>query len=182
MRKLFSRVLKYFLAPLLVIALLWVGYFLVYANFHQVDKELYRSAQLRTFNMPYFIEKHQIKSILNLRGESLEHWYQDEIAFSKEHNITHYNYGIGDRKPITLKQMEEMVEIMKKAPKPLLVHCKAGADRTSLASALYLHAIKKDKKAERAISLLYGHFPWLGSKTYFMDDSFEAYRKAYPLK
>ena len=177
------KVLKYFFAPLLVIALLWVFYFLIYANFHKVDEKVYRSAQLFSFNMPYYMEKYKIKSILNVRGASLNaKWYKDEIAFAKEHNISHYNYGIGDRSEISVEKMDEMVEIMRTAPKPLLIHCKAGADRTSLASALYLHAIKKDKNAEDAISIIYGHFPWLGSKTYHMDNGFEAYKKAYPLK
>ncbi len=179
--------IKYILGTLLSIVMLWAVYFLVYANFHKVDDDLYRSAQLRPFNMGYFIEKHKIKSIINLRGgyakgKTPDAWYVDELAFSKEHNLTHIDYGIGDRMPITLKQMEEMVELMKNAPKPLLIHCKAGADRTSLASALYLYAIKKESDASRAISIIYGHFPWLGSKTYFMDESFENYKKAHPLK
>jgi protein tyrosine phosphatase (PTP) superfamily phosphohydrolase (DUF442 family) len=181
MRSLLGKLLKYFLIPIMAIVLLWVGYFLIYANFHQVDKELYRSAQLRPFNMPYYVHKHHIKSIINFRGESSDSWYKDEVLFANENNLTYYNYGIGDRTEITIKQMDEMVNLMKKAPKPLLIHCKAGADRTSLASALYLYALKKDKDANREISILYGHFPWLGSKTYFMDESFENYKTKYPL-
>ena len=57
------KVLKYFFSPLLVIALLWVFYFLIYANFHKVDEKVYRSAQLFSFNMPYYMEKYKIKSI-----------------------------------------------------------------------------------------------------------------------
>ncbi len=183
MKTFLMKFLKYIFAPLLVIALLWVMYFLVYANFHKVDKELYRSAQLRPFNMGYFIEKHNIKSILNLRGVDLTvPWYNDEIAFCKKNKVKHYNYGILDRSTITMEQMDEIVRIMKEAPKPLLIHCKAGADRTSLGAALYLHALKNDKDAESELSILYGHFPWLGSKTYFMDDAFENYKKTHPLK
>jgi protein tyrosine/serine phosphatase len=75
--------------------------------------------------------------------------------------------------------MNKIVQIMKDAPKPLLIHCKAGADRTSLASALYLHAVQNDRDAEKQISIIYGHFPWLGSKTGAMDRSFEKYKKEY---
>ena len=182
MKTFLVKLVKYFFTPLLLIVFLWVGYFLIYANFHQVDKEFYRSAQLRAFNMPYYVHKHQIKSIINFRGESSAGWYTDEIFFAKENNLSHYNYDIGDRTEISIEQMDEMVALMKKAPKPLLIHCKAGADRTSLASALYLHALKKDKDANREISILYGHFPWLGSKTYFMDESFANYKTKYPLK
>ena len=43
-------------------------------------------------------------------------------------------------------------------------------------SAIYLfsHGARPDE-AERALSLRYGHFPYLGSKTRAMDDSFNAY-------
>lgn len=175
-----KRVFKYLFIPLLVIAAMWVVYFKVYGNFHKVDDDLYRSAQLYSFNMPYYIEKHGIKSILNLRGDSTKQWYQDELDISKAYEVTHYDYGIGDRRISTMKEMEDIVQIMKEAPKPLLVHCKAGADRTSLASALYLYEIKNGEEAEKAISIIYGHFPWLGSKTVAMDKSFEKYKKANP--
>lgn len=159
---------------------MWASYFLLYGNFHKVDKDLYRSAQLFSFNMPYYIEKHDIKSILNLRSirtakSKSKSWYHDEVRISKEMGVVRYDYPIGDRKVTPMEDMSRIVQIMKDAPKPLLVHCKAGADRTSLASALYLYAIKNDKNADKQISILYGHFPWLGSKTIAMDKSFETY-------
>ncbi|SFV69530.1 hypothetical protein MNB_SV-3-557 [hydrothermal vent metagenome] len=140
-----------------------------------MDKDLYRSAQLFSFNLPYYIEKYQIKSILNLRGESSKQWYQDELRISKENHVAHYDYAIGDRQVSSMEEMNTIIKIMKNAPKPLLVHCKAGADRTSLASALYLYEIRNNKDAKEAISILYGHFPWLGSKTKAMDKSFKEY-------
>ena len=173
--RIIKRFFKYIFLPLFLIAAMWASYFLLYGNFHKVDKDLYRSAQLFSFNMPYYIEKHNIKSILNLRGDSRKQWYKDELRISKEYNVTHYDYGIGDRRINSMEDMLNIVKIMKDAPKPLLIHCKAGADRTSLVSALYLHAIKHDKDAQKAISVLYGHFPWLGSKTVAMDKSFEKY-------
>ncbi len=166
--------------PLLAIAILWVSYFLLYGNFHKVDKDVYRSAQLFSFNLPYYLEKHQIKSILNLRSikkPKPKSWYVDEVKIAKEMGVIRYDYPIGDREEASIEQMDKIVQIIKDAPKPLLIHCKAGADRTSLASALYLYALKHEDDAEREISILYGHFPWLGSKTVAMDRSFEKYIK-----
>lgn len=166
---------KYFSLILLPLVTVWATYFFLYGNFHKVDNDVYRSAQLFSFNMPYYTKENGIKSILNLRGKNDEEWYNEEIRFAQENNLTHYNYGIPDRRVISIKQMNDIVEIIKKAPKPILIHCKMGADRTSLAVALYLYAIKKDKNPYREISLLYGHFPWLGSKTKAMDRSFEVF-------
>lgn len=177
MIRVLRRFLKYFSLFLLPLALVWAIYFFVYGNFHKVDRDVYRSAQLFSFNMPYYIKSHNIKSILNLRGEDTKKWYKDEIAFARENNLTHYNFGIPDRRVISKEKMNRIVEIIRDAPKPILIHCKMGADRTSLVSALYLHAIKNDKDAKREISIIYGHFPWLGSKTGAMDKSFEEFVK-----
>ena len=171
------RFIRYIFIFLLPLAVIWAIYFFIYGNFHKVDKDVYRSAQLFSFNMPYYIKTNNIKSILNLRGENTKKWYTDEIKYTKDNNLTHYNFGIPDRKVISKAKMNKIVEIIKNAPKPILIHCKMGADRTSLAVALYLHAIKKDKDASREISLIYGHFPWLGSKTWAMDRSFEDFIK-----
>lgn len=161
----------------MIIAGLWFSYLYIYGNFHKIDKDLYRSAQLNTYNMPYYIQKNQIKSILNLRKDIHKQWYINELRISKELNVTHYDFGISDRGSISVEQMDKIVKIMEDAPKPLLIHCKAGSDRTSLAAALYLYAIKHEKNPQRAISIIYGHFPWLGSRTVAMDKSFELYKK-----
>ncbi len=73
--------------------------------------------------------------------------------------------------------MNKLVKLMKEAKKPLLIHCKAGADRTSLASALYLYGTHDKQNPQEAISIVYGHFPWLGSKTKAMDESFLLYQQ-----
>jgi len=158
-----------------ILALAWLAYFKLYGNFHQVNKDLYRSAQLYYFNMPYYLQNHHIRSVINLRGSSKAQWYQDELRICKEHNVTHYDFGISDRKVIPVAKMERLIRLMKQAPKPLLIHCKAGADRTSLASALYLYESRQRDDAKKAISILYGHFPWLGSRTKAMDISFANY-------
>jgi len=168
-----KKISKYTIGSTLTIALIWVCNFLILGNFHKVDNNIYRSAQLFSFNMPYYIEKHEIKSILNLRGVSQRDWYKDEKEFAKNSDIQHYDYGFSDRKIQSIEKMTKLVEIIKNAPKPLLIHCKAGADRASLASALYLLDVKNDLSASDQISLKYGHFPWFGSKTEAMGTSFK---------
>ena len=165
--------IKNFFKILSIIIMAWAIYFFVYANFHRVDKDVYRSSQLFSFNMDYYLTKHNIKSILNLRDDVDNDIYNYEVNFAKDNNISYYHYGIDDRKVASITKMDKIIEIIKNAPKPMLIHCKMGADRTSLAVALYLHSVKKDKKPKRAISLIYGHFPYLGSKTVAMDISFD---------
>ena len=148
-------------------------------NFHTVTEgTLYRSAQLSRRELQAAIRDHGIRSILNLRGAHPgQSWYDDEIAASKELDVAHYDYGLSARRVVTGKQIEEILEIVRAAPKPLLVHCKSGADRSGLVAALYRFADERRSadEADRQLSLVYGHFPYLISKTGAMDDSFWAF-------
>ncbi len=72
--------------------------------------------------------------------------------------------------------MRALITLMKNAEKPILIHCKAGSDRTGLAAALYIAAVSKggERKAESQMSIAYGHFGIPFSPAYPMDESFEA--------
>jgi len=174
----FNRFLKFIftiLFSLVCFVLVWLGYIRYEGNFHKINDELYRSGQLFDYNLPKYYKKYRFKTILNLRGKSNSKWYEYEKKFAKEHNITLIDFGISDRKIQNIETMQKIVDIIENAKKPILIHCKAGADRTGLASALYLYSIG-DKRAESMLSLRYGHFPYLISKTKAMDKSFENYK------
>jgi protein tyrosine/serine phosphatase len=148
-------------------------------NFHTVTEgTLYRSAQLSKDGLQTVVRDHGIRSILNLRGAHPgQSWYDDEIVASKVLNVAHYDYGLSARRVVTGKQIDEILEIIRNAPKPLLVHCKSGADRSGLVAALYRFADEHTSadEADRQLSLVYGHFPYLMSQTKAMDDSFWAF-------
>jgi len=145
-----------------------------------VEHQFYRSAELNKTALQRVIREDGIKSILNLQGFSPDKsWYADEIAASQELGVAHYDYGISARSVVTPDRINEILNIIRDAPKPMLVHCKAGADRTGLISAIYLAKIRgvMVDQAASQLSLYYGHFPWLGSRTAAMDQSFEGYIK-----
>jgi protein tyrosine/serine phosphatase len=150
-------------------------------NFHVVvENDFYRSAQLNKVALERVIQEYDIKSILNLLGDSPEKsWYVDEIAVSTALGIEHHNYGISANEVVNGKQISEILNIVRNAPKPMLIHCKNGADRSGLVAALYLANIKgvTVEKASGQLSLYYGHFPWLTSRTGAMDDSFRSYEQ-----
>ncbi len=90
--------------------------------------------------------------------------------------MVHIDYALSAREELTIDQMRNLVRIVREVPKPLLVHCSAGADRTGLVSALYeLDRGQPPKVAVKQLSIFYGHFPWLGSRTIAMDQSFAMY-------
>jgi protein tyrosine/serine phosphatase len=148
-------------------------------NFHAVKEgAFYRSAQLSKNELQSAIREHNIRSVLNLRGAHPgQVWYDEELAMSRSLGVAHYDYALSSHRFVTRQQIGEVLGLVRDAPKPLLVHCKAGADRTGLISALYRFAgegVSADE-ADRELSLVYGHFPYLTSRSKAMDDSFWAF-------
>lgn len=155
--------------------LAWVGdVFLVHDNFRAAAVDLYRSGQLRADQWSDSYDKARYRSVLNLVGEKDASWYRTEVRFAAEHGLEHYDYALSAHIAPTLKQMNEIVDVMRRAPKPILIHCKNGSDRSGLVAALYRLAVEGQPHdvAEQQLSLWYGHFPWLGSRSEAMDDAF----------
>ncbi|GMT43962.1 MAG: hypothetical protein IEMM0003_0781 [bacterium] len=161
---------------LIAVAISGYFYFEEEGNFHVVTKnELYRSAQLDNDELSYYLKKYHIKSVLNLRGKSPDsQWYKNEIKISKKFGVIHYDYGFSASHLLSIKRMRTVVALLEKLPEPILIHCKAGADRSGLIAALWMYKIKhySFKKSFEQLSVLFGHFPYLGSPTVAMDKSF----------
>jgi protein tyrosine/serine phosphatase len=147
-------------------------------NLHAVSAGIYRSAQLTKNETRWAVREYAIKSVLNLRGEHAgQSWYDEEIAAAGEFGLVHFDYPLSAKRFVTSQQIEEILDIMRKAPKPLLIHCKSGADRAGLIAALYRFSETgaSAADADRELSLVYGHFPYLTSRSSAMDDSYWAF-------
>ena len=162
-RRLFGLVALVLLVPA-AIGYWWVNF---YPNFDTVvDGELYRSAQLTPSQLKSYISEKQIATVINLRGaEPNEGWWLAETACCKESGVTHHDFAWTNSNPPSKKELLGFVEVCRNTPKPVLVHCRGGADRTALACALYLHHLKHRDEAEarECYSVRYGHIPWASS-------------------
>jgi protein tyrosine/serine phosphatase len=175
------RVTRGFLLFAVLPVALFVGGFygnmLATTNFHPVVAgEVYRSSQPSANDIAEFQRQYGIKTIINLRGaDNGRGWYDEEVAQAKELDINHIDFKMSAGRELTQSQAEELVALMRDVPKPLLIHCQAGADRTGLASALYLAAVAKvgESESERQMSILYGHISLPISHAYAMDRTFE---------
>ncbi len=118
------------------------------------DNQIYRSKKLSTEVLQGRVLKHKIRSILCFSSCT-----DEERAFAKNSKIKYF-YQPMSMTDISQDELEKVVHTLKTAPKPLLIHCRAGADRTGLAAALYFYEIeKKSKEASRrkGLSLRYSH-------------------------
>jgi protein tyrosine/serine phosphatase len=143
-----------------------------------VPGKVYRSGQLTEGQWVSYLQKYAIKSLLNLRGEQRgSGWYQGEVRMAAQLGVTHYDVKLSAIRDVESEMLSTILAIMRQAPKPLLIHCQAGADRAGLIAAMYLFAIEgqRAEAAAQQLSLFYGHFPYLWSRSGAMDRSFWRY-------
>jgi protein tyrosine/serine phosphatase len=163
---------------LLVCVSAYAGLLKVNGNFHTViDGELYRSAQPGAAAIEAYRRRYSIRTIVNLRGARRgQPWYETEVATARRLGIAHIDFAMSPNRELTQAEAAKLVALLEAAPKPILIHCQAGADRTGLASALYLAHVAKtsEERAEGQISLFFGHIgvPVL-SRAYAIDSAWE---------
>jgi protein tyrosine/serine phosphatase len=148
-------------------------------NIHMVEPgALYRSAQLGESALADVIDDYHIRSVINLRGADLQApWYRGELAVSRAHGVAHFDFPLSANSVVDPATMARISALLRSAPKPVLIHCQSGADRTGLVAALYEYVIAARPPAEAAaqLSLRFGHVPYLWSRTGAMDRSFEIF-------
>ena len=154
----------------------WAAYLRLSGNVHQIGtSEVYRSAQLSASGFESVIEDHKIKTVINLRGaQQNSDWYDAERATSAKRGVIYIDLPLSANEEPDEAILDHLIATMRDTPKPLLIHCEGGADRSGLAAALYQHVIVGEsyEKAAAELSFRYGHFPWLTSHTGAMDRAF----------
>jgi protein tyrosine/serine phosphatase len=162
---------------LLTVVGLYLGALQLAGNFHEVlPRELYRSAQLKPGDLTRYEKAYGIRTVINLRGENSGlPWYDQEREEAELLGIRFINFRMKASRELTDGQALALISAMRDAPKPLLIHCKAGADRTGLASALYFATVadKGEWAAERQLWMMYGHIPIPFLSTFAMNRTFE---------
>ena len=163
-------------ALILAICIGWAAWLQSNGNFHAVlPGELYRSGQPSGAMLDEGVARTVIRSVVNLRGPSRAGWYRDEVAAAARLSLAHADFAMRDDEMLTPARAAELVALIRAMPQPVLIHCKAGADRTGLAAALYLAATgRSEEAAERQISFRYGHIGLPGSAAWPMNLSWEA--------
>lgn len=156
----------------------YAGYLQLSGNFHPViDGQLYRSAQPTADELAAYVRAHGIKTVINLRGAHPgTPWYDDEVAMAGGLGVKHIDFGLFASKVVSAQKIDQLVAMMETAPKPILIHCQAGADRSGLVSALYMRKIAgmDERQAEGQLSFYYGHIGIpVVSAAYAMDQTWE---------
>lgn len=154
------------------------AFFRVFYNLRkQVVPGLYRSAH----PMPYQLRaaaRAGVKTVLNLRG-SEAHIGSNVLEWEacEQAGLKLLHFPMRSRDAPTREEILGLDALFASQPRPILIHCKSGADRAGLASALYL-LLRENAPLEVALKQMefwqHGHVRQ--AKTGVLDHFFEVYR------
>ena len=136
-------------------------------NFGVVDPGLvYRSGQPGGGWGP-LIRDLKLATVVNLRGGSGDDdWYAREVEATRAAGVDFYDMHLGATRRPSRVELLELVDVFGRARYPLLIHCKAGSDRTGMAAAIYLmvrRGVGPDEAAG-AFTVRHGHVPVGGTE------------------
>ena len=160
----------------------WAGMLLVdhgairlaYLNAHRLGASAWRSAQPSPHQIGTFARL-GVCTIVNLRGARQCGSYRLEQLACERHGIRLVNYKMRSRAAPTREQVLGARDLFADLRGPVLFHCKSGADRVGLMSALYLIAAEgvPVEKARAQLALRFGHIRQ--ADTGILDFFFERY-------
>lgn len=152
-------------------------------NFEAVVPDVYRSNQPSYERFSAYADM-GIKTVLNLRGALPEPYYMFEQEACAALGLELVSVRMSARNAPDRVVLLALMDAFEAMTGPFMIHCKSGADRTGLASALYLlrYTGASDEVARSHLSFRYLHIR--KSSTGILDFVLEAYlarRKQSPI-
>lgn len=147
---------------------------LTWHNQHKIADGVWRSNQPGPERIAR-LAKSGIKSIVNLRGPRDDGSWQLEAEACHKAGIILFDFTTRSRAAPSKSMLHGAKSLFAQIDKPLLMHCKSGADRAGLMAALYLLVAENQpaRVAMRQLAWKYGHVK--AAKTGLLDNFFSAY-------
>jgi len=141
----------------------------VYNNFYHLGGGMYRCSQPSPAQLAKYQQKYGIRSVVNLRGPHGYGSYALEKEACDQLGLALHDVKLYSRTAPEVEEIHAIDELFKSMEFPALMHCKSGADRAGLGSALYriLHLGHRVEDALAELHWRYGHFK--GAKTGILD-------------
>ena len=138
---------------------------------------LYRSSHLSPARFSRVVREHGIRTVICLKGgDPSDAWFREQGEICRANGATLTGIRFSARELPKPKRLKKLLRLLDRSRYPLLVHCDGGADRSGLASTLYLHlyaGVPLDEAQRRGLTWRYGHFR---SRAPAMDQFFDLYR------
>ncbi|MAQ45437.1 MAG: protein tyrosine phosphatase [Confluentimicrobium sp.] len=133
----------------------------LWTNFDKVADGVYRSNHPGHSRLKAFKEMGG-KTVLNLRGQDRQSPWLFEEESCRQLGLNLTVAKIYARKPARKEEILKLIDAMKTAEKPMLMHCKSGADRAGFASVLYQVIVEGVplEQARSHLGMKYLHLKW----------------------
>ena len=140
---------------------------------HWLSDEMVRANQPWPFQVKTWAER-GIRTIVNLRVGIDAHHVLEQEACDK-YGVKQVRFVVTALQAPTREQVLGAKQLFDEIEYPAMMHCKSGADRAGLMSALYLHFRQRRpiSEAMRQLDFKYGHVR--GPNTGVLDYCFEKY-------
>lgn len=143
-------------------------------NLEEIAPGVWRSNQPSQKRLKRYREM-GIRTIINLRGERKHSPYLFEQEACAKEGLILENITLSARSLASRKDMKTLIRLMRTAQKPMLLHCKSGADRAGFASVLYLAIIEGQPMAQARKHLHWRYLHLPGGDTGILDHVLDIY-------
>ena len=150
---------------------------LAWHNLHEIRPGVWRSNQPAPRDVRR-AARLGVKTIINLRGPRADGGWRLEKEACDDDGIKLVDFTIRSRAVPDYEVLAGAEKLFKSVEYPILMHCKSGADRAGIMSALYL-LLMENARVDDALDMLalkYLHVKH--AKTGLLDAFIEAYRPA----
>jgi protein tyrosine phosphatase (PTP) superfamily phosphohydrolase (DUF442 family) len=149
---------------------------LSYLNLHRIAEGVWRAGQPTPGQIRAFARRGG-RSVVSLRAGRGFGSLPLELEACRDTGLTFHNLIIRSRTLPSRDELRTVARFFESMQRPVMLHCKSGADRSGFASALYLMLAENRPAAEarKQLALKYGHNRH--SRTGVLDAFFDAYER-----
>lgn len=146
-----------------------------WTNIGQVAPGVWRANQPSPKRLRRYHEDLGIKTVISLRGRKRMSHLLFEEETCQQLGIPLHVLGLGARALVRRDVLLHLLDLFETVERPFLMHCKSGADRAGLASALYLMHMENAPVDQAARQLTLRHLHLKNDRTGVLDFMLKAY-------
>jgi protein tyrosine phosphatase (PTP) superfamily phosphohydrolase (DUF442 family) len=142
--------------------LLWLRDYFLYDNLHEVvPGRLFRSAEMPQGRLLQVAHEHGIKTVIDLRmgGPAAKADQPIDPDALRQAGVHYVSLRLNSKRVPPPDRIHELLSAYSEAELPVLVHCSSGANRTGVASAIWLLEMEGRPLAEakEQLSMRFGY-------------------------
>jgi protein tyrosine/serine phosphatase len=99
--------------------------------------QAYRAGQMDDARLAATLRRHDIRTVVNLRGASDDSWHTEEKAVCAAFGVAHHDLEWTMKRLPPPESLAAYIRIVEQAERPILIHCQGGTHRSGVAAAVF---------------------------------------------